>query len=674
MHKNKSMIIIFVLALVFVYSLTGCKTNNANTNNEENTVVSINNENNSNNNTQTTSEVNSTNETTDSSENEIEDDAEIVVEDDTEVAEDDGLPKREDIPDQYKWDLEKVYADTDAFMADVKTVQSSFNFFEKSQSSFDKDYDTFSETLIKFEEVRRISDKIYVFATLQAHTDTNNTDFSDLEDIAGQLDTDLSEVTAYLLPLIANMDTLIIESFMTYAEMASFEPYIKDIINEKDHILSVDEESLLAKAQILFEIPESIYDAYNYQTDLSDYLPEPDFEIFWEGSRQDKLAVLNDYYLKTKIGNNLIAEIYESEIKKNSFFAEARNYDNALESALNTDGLTIDEYNTIFSITHDNVDKLHKWVSMKKEILDIPDKIHFYDAYTPLIPYPYAYVDYEDGKEMIYKALAPLGSKYITDLKIGLESRWADVYTTLGKYEGGYQWGTYDTDPFVLLNFNGYMTDVSTVAHEMGHALNFKYTNEAQGYFSSNVPIFSAEIASTTNEALVLEYRINTAESKAEKQKALLNYIELLENTIFTQMIFADFEKRAYEAYEAEEPLNAELFNTIMGEVLVEYYGPDYELDVTATYQWSEIPHFYNSYYVYKYATGLSAGLTFADNILNGSQKDIDKYLIYLASGSSEEPLTLLKNAGVDFSTGEPLQRAFDRFDKLIDEFYETLQ
>jgi oligoendopeptidase F len=311
---------------------------------------------------------------------------------------------------------------------------------------------------------------------------------------------------------------------------------------------------------------------------------------------------------------------------------------------------------------------------MKKEILGYDDQLHFYDQYTPLIANPYAYVEYEPGKEIIYNALAPLGEQYIADLKKGLSSRWADVYTTEGKYEGGYQWGTYDTDPFVLLNFNNYMTDVSTVAHEMGHALNFKYTNDTQGYFSSNVPIFNAEIASTTNEAMVFEYRIANATTPVEKQQALLSYIELIENTIFTQMIYADFEKRAYEAYEAGEPINAELFNTIMGDVLVEYYGPDYALDETATYQWSEIPHFYNSYYVYKYATGLSAGLTFADNVINGSQSDVDKYLTYLKSGSSQPSLVLLKNAGVDFSTGEPMQRAFDRFESLIDEFKETIK
>jgi len=680
MQKNKSIIIVLVMVLVFVFSFTGCNSDNNKTNNETDAQVST--ENNAtsddtqNNTSSTVNESTANDSTTDQTEEATETTSDSTEEttEETTAPYDDGLPKRDSIPDKYKWDLKKVYVNNNAFMSDVEKVKSSFSFFEKSEKNFDKNYDTFSSTLIKYEDIRRTTDTIYVFATLQAHTDTNNTDFSDLEDIAAQLDTDLSEATAYFFPLIANMDSSTLKTFMANEEMKPYDMFVQDILKEKDHILSVNEEALLAKAQILFEIPESIFDAFNYQTDLSEYLPAPDFNLFWEGTREDKLTVLNDYYTKTKVGNNLLAEIYESEIKKNAFFAESRNYENALESALSNDGLTVEEYNTIFDITHNNLDKLHKWISMKKEILAIEDKIHFYDAYTPLISNPYSYVEYEEGKDIIYEALAPLGDKYIADLKEGLDSRWADVYTTSGKYEGGYQWGTYDTDPFVLLNFNNYMTDVSTVAHEMGHALNFKYTNEAQDYFASNVPIFSAEIASTTNEALVFEYRIANAESKEEKQRALLNYIELLENTIFTQMIFADFEKRAYEAYESGEPVNADLFNTIMGEVLVEYYGPDYELDDTATFQWSEIPHFYNSYYVYKYATGLSAGLTFADNILNGSKSDVDKYLVYLASGSSEEPLTLLKKAGVDFYTGEPLQRAFDRFEQLIDEFYETLQ
>ncbi len=671
--KLKSIFTVVLLSFILAFTFIACETNdNGNTEpvaTEENTTNEA------------------TNTVNDSTDAEAEVDAEVEAPDTEAVTEDEpeatetetepvgsGLPLRTDIPDQYKWELEKVYTGTDAFMADVEMVQTSFNLFKKNKDNFIEDYATFSKTLKSYEKVRRATDKIYVFATLQAHTDTENTDFSDLEDIAATLDTDLSEATSYFMPMIANMDPTTLNEYMANEEMAPFIAFVNDIIKDKPYILSVESEELLAQAQILFETPEAIYDAFKYNLDLDEYLPQPDFELFWNGTRDDKLAVLNDYYSKTRIGNDLIAEIYESEIKKNTFFAKARNFDSALESALNTDGLTTSEYDKVFEITHNNLDKLHKWVSMKKEILGYDDQLHFYDQYTPLIANPYAYVEYEPGKEIIYNALAPLGEQYIADLKRGLSSRWADVYTTEGKYEGGYQWGTYDTDPFVLLNFNNYMTDVSTVAHEMGHALNFKYTNDTQGYFSSNVPIFNAEIASTTNEAMVFEYRIANATTPVEKQQALLSYIELIENTIFTQMIYADFEKRSYEAYEAGEPINAELFNTIMGDVLVEYYGPDYALDETATYQWSEIPHFYNSYYVYKYATGLSAGLTFADNVINGSQSDVDKYLTYLKSGSSQPSLVLLKNAGVDFSTGEPMQRAFDRFESLIDEFKETIK
>jgi len=658
--KHKSKLIILVLSLLLVFTTIGCE-NNTGANEQVENVTNI-----------STEDTEADNSVTDPvvEEEAVEED---TVEEATEETTDSYLPKRSDIPDVYKWDLGKVYADTDAFMEDVDMVRDSLKLFSKNQATFTTDYKTFSQTLKKYEEVRRTTDTIYVFATLQAHTDTSNTDFSDLEDIAAQLDTELSEATSYFYPEIANMDEAVLNSYMANEEMEEFKPYLKKIVRNKPYILSVEEESLLAQAQILYEVPEAIYDAYNYNTDLSEYLPEADFTRFWSGTRDDKREILNDYYAKTRLGNDLLAEIYESEIKKNTFFANASNFDSALDSALHTDGITRNEYNKVFEITHDNLDVLHKWTSMKKDILGLDDKMYYYDQYSPLIDDPYSFVDYESGKKLIYEALAPLGEQYVTDLKEGFNSRWADVYTTQGKYEGGYQWGTYNTDPFVLLNFNNYMTDVSTAAHEMGHALNFKYTNETQDYFSASVPIFNAEIASTTNEVLVFEYRIANASTKLEKQQALLNYIELIENTIFTQMIYADFEKRAYEAYEAGEPINAELFNTIMEDVLVEYYGPDYGVDETATYQWSEIPHFYNAYYVYKYATGLSAGLNFADNILNGTQEDVDKYLTYLSAGSSELPLTLLQNAGVDFSTGEPLQKAFDKFDELIDEFYETL-
>lgn len=671
--KKRIVSFLLILTLLFTTSLIGCDTTdkNADPADETNNTVPADN------NGDTTSNGAMDNNASTEDKPAATDDGDGVSDnDDDTVSEeaDDGLMKREDIPDQYKWDLSKIYEDTDAYMKDVATVQQSFESFQNAQETFTTSYEHFHDTLTLYQKMRRTTDKVYVFASLQAHTDTRNNDFSDLEDIAAKLDTDLSEATAYFMPSIAALDEDILSSYMNHAYMKDYIPYINDILKDKSHILSTDEEEILAQAQIMFEIPESIYDAYNYLTDLSEYLPEPDWNGFWNGTRDQKREALEAYYAKSAAGINLLSEIYESEIKKNTFFAEARHYDSALESALDVDGMTLEAYDKLFEITHDNVDKLHRWISLKKEILNIDDQVHLYDLYTPLIDDPYEWTEYEPGKEIVYAALAPLGDKYIDDLKEGFESRWADVYPTSGKYEGGYQWGTYDTSPFVLLNFYGMMTDVSTMAHEMGHAINFKYSNEAQGYFAAGVPIFNAEIASTTNESMVFEYRIKNASSKAEKQRALLNYIELIENTIFTQMIYADFEKRAYEAYEAGEPISADLFNAIMQDVYTEYYGPDFKADEMASYQWAEIPHFYNPYYVYKYATGLSAGLSFADQVINGSEEDVQKYLAFLAAGSSEPPLELLKNAGVDFSTGEPIQNAFDKFDALVDAFEETLQ
>lgn len=661
------------LLIASLLILTACNVNNeANVNNAavENTIVNENNVSEAN-----TSETNTSTEVTDSQETaeaETTSDTEETETTETDEEVTDDRISRDIVPDYYKWDLEKIYTDTDAFLADVELVRSSFELFETYHDTLLDSYENFRDVMKLYEAIRRTTDQIYVFASLQAHTDTNNTDFSDLEDIAAELDSDLNEVTAYFLPTIANADETLLDSYLT-EEMVDFKPYVDEILKQKDHILTLEGEALLAQAEILFEMPENIYDAYKYSTDLSKYLPQPNWELFWNGTRDDRQEALDAYYMKSNIGNNLIAEIYESEIKKNTFFANARNYDSALDQALDNDGITRDVYDSIFEVTHDNLDKLHKWIDLKREILGIEDQLYVHDQYSQLIEDPYAFIDFEKGKEVIYQALAPLGQSYIQDVKYGFENRWADVYSTKGKYEGGYQWGTYDTDPFVLLNFNNLMTDVSTAAHEMGHAINFLYTNKNQGYFSAGIPIFSAEIASTTNEALVFEYRIANAESTHEKQQALLNYIELIENTIFTQMIYAEFEKLAYEAYDSGTPINAELFNDLMGDVLTMYYGPNYAVTDTAKMQWSEIPHFYNAFYVYKYATGLSAGLSFADRILSGNQNNVDLYLDYLASGSSEEPLVLLKRAGVDFSDAQPLQNAFDKFEYLVDQFYKTL-
>jgi oligoendopeptidase F len=634
-------IIIMLLVFVLVLTVVGCEnTNNANSSEDSSNLTTEN---------------------------------EITENEDKEEFDPYAPPKRSAIPEEYKWDLSTIYANDSEFNEAVSQVRSDLEILAGMDNQFSNKA-SFLKLMTLFEEVSRKVDTIYVFASLQTHTDTANTDFSDLEDIASQVSTEFSEATSYMYPSIANMNADLVNSYLNDPDLKNYHSYIRSIVDEKEHILSMEEEELLAQAEILYEVPESIYDAFNYLTDYSDYLPEPNWDLFWTGTREDKKDALEAYYLKNGIGIQLLSEIYESEIKKNTFFAEARNYDSALESALANDGMTREAYNQLFTIMDDNLDLVHRWISLKKDLLGIEDQMHIYDLYTPLLNTPPTYIEYEPGKEVIYEALAPLGEEYINDLKEGFNSRWVDVFTTEGKYQGGYQWGTYDTTPFVLLNFYGMMTDVSTVAHEMGHALNFKYSNETNPYFESQIPIFNAEIASTTNESLVFEYRIRNASNKAEKQEALINYIELIENTIVTQMMYADFEKQAYEAYENNEPISADLFNKIMGDIYLKYYGEDFALDEITTYQWAEIPHFYNAYYVYKYATGLSAGLSFSDMILNGNQEDLDKYIEYLHSGSSDKPLTVLKNAGVDFSTGEPLQKAFDKFEELLNEFEGTLE
>ncbi len=580
---------------------------------------------------------------------------------------------RASVDEKYKWDLTTIYKNEAEFEADVNLVESSFDYFRRNKKDFTSSYQNFLSVFIEFEKIRRITDKLYVFATLQSHTDTENTHYSDLVDIVTKLDANLTLETAYFAPSIIHMDNEVLEQYMNETSFENFKPYVEDILNMKDHILSDESEEILAKAQIMFKVPQSIYEAYKYNTDLSEYLPEVDFNKFWFGKREDKIKVMENFYKKAEIGNDLLASIFESEIKKNTFFAQSRNFDTALDQVLFEDGLTRKQYDQIFDITHNNLDKLHKWIKIKKDLLKV-DEYHFYDGFSPLVPMNYDTYSVEEALNYINLALKPLGDQYLKDFNDGFNSRWADIYPTKNKYEGAYQWGTYDTHPFVLLNYNEGINDVSTLAHEMGHAVNFKYTIENQPYFDSNIPIFNAEIASTTNESLIFEYRIKNAKTKLEKQQALIDYISLIENTIFVQMLYADFEKRVYDAYDNDIPLNAEFFNETMGDVLKEYYGKEYTLDEIETYQWSEVPHFFTAFYVYKYATGLSAGMNFSSNILNGGIKERDLYLEYLKSGSSDSPVELLRKAGVDFKNGAPLKNAYQRFGELVDEFEKTLK
>ena len=393
------------------------------------------------------------------------------------------------------------------------------------------------------------------------------------------------------------------------------------------------------------------------------FLESPDRSV-----REQAFKNLYSKYLSQK---NTIAATYSSSVKSDVFFAEARKYGSAMEMALSDDNIPLSVYDNLIETVNKNLPLLHRYVSLRKKELGV-DELHMYDLYVPLVPDADVKIPYAEAKETVKEALKVMGEEYSAALEQGLESGWIDVYENKGKRGGAYSWGSYGVHPFVLLNHNDTINSMFTLAHEMGHALHSFFTWKKQPYLYADHKIFVAEVASTCNEALLMEHLLKTTEDKVMR-KYLINYfLEQFRGTLFRQTMFAEFEKITHSMAEKGEPLTWEGMNQIYRDLNVKYFGEDIIIDPEIDIEWARIPHFYNAFYVYQYATGYSAAIALSRKILNEGQPAIDAYLDFLSKGDSEYSIDLLKGAGVDMSAAEPIENAMQLFKELLDEF-ETL-
>ncbi|MEN6462277.1 MAG: M3 family oligoendopeptidase, partial [Syntrophomonas sp.] len=347
--------------------------------------------------------------------------------------------------------------------------------------------------------------------------------------------------------------------------------------------------------------------------------------------------------------------------------SRVRKYNSALEASLDADNVSVEVYDNLIASVHANLNYMYRYMKLRKKLLGL-DELHMYDIYTPLVKEFKMEVPYEKGWEMVLAGLQPLGQEYISLLKEGMDRGWIDVYENEGKTSGAYSWGAYETHPYVLLNYDNKLDDVFTVAHEMGHSLHTYYSNSNQPFVYGQYTIFVAEVASTVNESLLIDYLIKNSSSREEKIYLINHYLEEFRGTVYRQTMFAEFEKIVHEKVEQGEALTPELLNNIYRELNSLYYGPDVILDQEIDIEWARIPHFYSAFYVYKYATGFSAATALKQQILDEGQPAVERYINFLKGGSSDYPINLLKKAGVDLSTPEPVEDALQYFGRLVEE------
>lgn len=591
------------------------------------------------------------------------------------------LPERKDARPEYKWHIEDYYLKDSQWEEVFSDLQEKLPEMAQFSGHLEDSAQTLLECLTKNSEFSLTLDHLYTYANMRLHEDSANAFYQGMSARAEMLLIQYSATVSFLSPEIIAIPEEKLVSFRKElsSEFKIYDHYFHSLLRQKEHTLSPVEESLLAKTSELGGAPQTIFtmlndadihfpmvtDAEGKEIELTKgryvtFLESPNRRV-----REEAFKGLYSVYLDKK---NTLAATYGASVKSDVFFAKARNYHSSMEMSLADDNIPLSVYDTLIETVHENLPLLHRYIDIRKKELGV-EELHMYDLYVPLVSENDVKIPYEEAKTTVTKALHVLGDNYIKALEFGMNNGWIDVYENKGKRGGAYSWGSYGVHPYVLLNHNDTINSMFTLAHEMGHALHSHFTWEKQPYLYSGHKIFVAEVASTCNEALLMEHLLEATEDK-KMRKYLINYfLEQFRGTLFRQTMFAEFEKITHQMVEQGEPLTWEGLNAIYRELNRKYFGDNIILDEEIDIEWARIPHFYNAFYVYQYATGYSAAIALSRKILSEGKPAVDAYLDFLSKGDSEYSIDLLKGAGVDLSTAEPIQKALSLFKELLDEF-----
>lgn len=587
---------------------------------------------------------------------------------------------RENIESKYKWDLTPIFSSEDDFNNLYKDVESKIEKFKSHEKIMGNNAESFYNAINDYYKISRDLDKLQVYTDLLSDIDTSNNNNQALKLKVINLLDKWNKATFFITPTILKKDYKEIENF--YEEkpkLKEYETIIKREFRYKEHILSDIEEKLLSSMTKMFNKNYETYEllkdsdiTFGNITDENNKEVEltcSNYSIYIESSnrrvRKEAFATLYSTY---KQFINTFASTLSGNINENVTIAKIKKFPSTLNWCLYADELDETIYNNLINTVSDNMNTLYKYYALKKDLLNL-EELHLYDIYTPIVKNFDKKYPYEEAKEIVLKALSVLGDDYIEVLKNGLDNNWVDVYPTKAKRTGGYSGGCYDTAPYILLNYFDKYNDMSTLAHEAGHSMHSYYTRSNNSYQYGNYSIFVAEVASTVNEILLSKYLLKTSNSKEEKLFILDNLMSLFKATIYRQTMFAEFEQKIYFDAENDIPLTADYLSSVYYELNKKYFGDDVVIDDDIKYEWARIPHFYYNFYVYKYATGLSAACHIANDILSGKEHAVDNYKEFLKCGSKKSPIESLKLAGVDLSKKEVVESAISMFNDTIDEF-----
>ncbi|CAG7625386.1 Oligoendopeptidase F, plasmid [Paenibacillus solanacearum] len=588
--------------------------------------------------------------------------------------------KRSEVPAEHRWNLEDMFKNQEAWNKEFQEVQSELKEVARFQGKL-SDASAIKECFDLEDQISQKTERLYVYANMKHHEDMADPTYQALSDKATKLSVQTGEATSFISPEILSLSDEQLQKLVKTPELSSYKRTLEEMIRQKQHVLSKAEEALMAQVGNMSQAPSTIFGMLNNadlkfpkvknekgeEVELTHGRYIQFLESRNQSVRKQAFETMYATYAKQK---NTIASTLSANVTKNIFYAKARKYPSVLEMSLFGDNIDKEVYTNLIDAVHEALPLMYRYMELRKKLLKV-NELHMYDLFAPLVEEFDMDITYDQAKQTVKESLKPLGQDYLNVLQRGFDNSWIDIYENEGKRNGAYSWGAYGTHPYVLLNHKDNLNSMFTLAHEMGHALHSYLSDENQPYRYAQYTIFLAEVASTLNEALLMDYLLKRTTDPKEKMYLLTYYMDQFRTTVFRQTMFAEFEKIIHEKAEQGESLTPQLLSKVYYDLNVLYYGKDMIVDQDIEMEWARIPHFYNSFYVYKYATGFSAATSFAKQILDEGAPAVDRYLGFLKSGGSDYSINILKRAGVDMSTPEPIKQAMSVFKDLLGQMEE---
>lgn len=595
------------------------------------------------------------------------------------------IPARKDIPESDKWDLSSIYKSNEEWEENLKVLPSLTEKVVQYKGRLGESSDVLLEALKALEEAELRMETVYHYASLQHEADEDDSSATDRDGRAMMAYTRMMSDLSFIDPEIQSVDETKLREWISLPEFKDYKIYIEKLLHFKKYILSEKEERILS---LQMQPAQTPYNAFSVLSNVDMNktfgtvnvcgeerpLTETTWSVFMENQdRKVREEAYKKFYKKFEEHQNTIAALYAGNVNQDVFLMRARGYSSSLEMALFGNKVPVSVYHNLIDCVHKNLVPLHEYYALRKKVLGV-DELRHYDVYVPLVKSVETKTSYDEAVEICRKALSPLGTEYTDRLCDGLKNGWVDRYENVGKRSGAFSSGSYIGNPYILLNYkDDVIRDVFTMAHEGGHSMHSWYSVHNNPFMCYDYTIFEAEVASTFNEELVFEYLLKNAETKEMRAYLLSMRAGDILATLYRQTMFAEFELKAHELVEGGTPLTAELLRKIYRELLELYFGPEMHFEQNSDMEGLRIPHFYSSFYVYKYATGISAALALAKRVTEGGAKEREDYFAFLKSGGSRYPIESLRIAGVDMEKTKPVQDACDEFAKVIAELKEIL-